>query len=84
MPRLSGWKLARNKLSRTFEIQDFVQSLSFLNSLVAYFELWIMIPTSALHGRGDLRVDALRPGRKGRRTEMSRSRRISSSTRARS
>ena len=38
MPRLSGWKLARNKLSRTFEFQDFVQSLSFVNSLVAYFE----------------------------------------------
>ena len=39
MPRLSGWKLARNKLSRTFEFQDFVQSLSFVNSLVAYFEI---------------------------------------------
>jgi 4a-hydroxytetrahydrobiopterin dehydratase len=39
MPRLSGWKLANNKLSRTFEFQDFVQSLSFLNSLVAYFEI---------------------------------------------
>ena len=38
MPRLYGWKLARNKLSRTFEFQDFVQSLSFMNSLVAYFE----------------------------------------------
>jgi 4a-hydroxytetrahydrobiopterin dehydratase len=38
IPRLSGWKLANNKLSRTFEFQDFVQSLSFLNSLVAYFE----------------------------------------------
>jgi 4a-hydroxytetrahydrobiopterin dehydratase len=38
MPRLSGWKLADNKLSRTFEFQDFVQSLSFINSLVAYFE----------------------------------------------
>ena len=38
MPRLSAWKLARNKLSRTFEFQDFVQSLSFVNSLVAYFE----------------------------------------------
>jgi 4a-hydroxytetrahydrobiopterin dehydratase len=38
MPRLSGWKLAHNKLSRTFEFQDFVQSLSFVNSLVAYFE----------------------------------------------
>jgi pterin-4a-carbinolamine dehydratase len=38
-PRLSGWKLAQNKLSRTFEFQDFVQSLSFGNSLVAYFEI---------------------------------------------
>lgn len=38
MPRLSGWKLARNKLTRTFEFQDFVQSLGFVNSLVAYFE----------------------------------------------
>ena len=36
MPRLSGWKLAHNKLSRTFEFQDFVASLSFINSLVAY------------------------------------------------
>ena len=38
MPRLSGWKLADNKLIRTFEFQDFVQSLSFINSLIAYFE----------------------------------------------
>ena len=38
MPRLAGWKLAQNKLTRTFEFQDFVQSLSFVNSLVAYFE----------------------------------------------
>ena len=38
MPRLSGWKLAHHKLSRTFEFQDFVHSLSFVNSLVAYFE----------------------------------------------
>ena len=38
MPRLSGWKLSANKLTRTFEFQDFVQSLSFVNSLVAYFE----------------------------------------------
>jgi len=39
MPRMSGWTLAHNKLSRTFEFQDFVQSLSFVNSLVAYFEI---------------------------------------------
>jgi 4a-hydroxytetrahydrobiopterin dehydratase len=38
MSRLAGWKMAENKLSRTFEFQDFVQSLSFVNSLVAYFE----------------------------------------------
>jgi len=38
MPRLAGWKLAHNKLTRTCEFQDFVQSLSFVNSLVAYFE----------------------------------------------
>jgi 4a-hydroxytetrahydrobiopterin dehydratase len=31
-------ELAQNKLSRTFEFQDFVESLSFVNSLVAYFE----------------------------------------------
>src|SRR3954447_14995878 len=38
MPRLTGWTLAGNKLTRTFEFQDFVASLSFINSLVAYFE----------------------------------------------
>lgn len=38
MPRLAGWKLAQHKLVRTLEFQDFVQSLSFVNSLVAYFE----------------------------------------------
>ena len=38
MPRLSGWKLSDNKLSRTLEFRDFVHSLSFINSLVAYFE----------------------------------------------
>ena len=38
MPRLAGWKLVQNKLSRTIEFQDFVDSLSFVNSLVAYFE----------------------------------------------
>lgn len=38
MPRLAGWKLARNKLTRTFEFRDFVHSLGFINSLVAYFE----------------------------------------------
>ena len=39
MPRLVGWKLTQNKLSRTFEFQDFVHSLSFVNALVAYFEM---------------------------------------------
>ena len=38
MPRLAGWTLKQQKLVRTFEFQDFVQSLSFINSLVAYFE----------------------------------------------
>ena len=38
MPRLTGWRLAGNKLTRTFEFQDFVASLSFVNALVAYFE----------------------------------------------
>ena len=38
MPRLSGWTFADDKLSRTFEFQDFVASLSFVNSLIAYFE----------------------------------------------
>jgi 4a-hydroxytetrahydrobiopterin dehydratase len=38
MPRLSGWALENNKLCRTFEFRDFVHSLSFVNSLVAYFE----------------------------------------------
>jgi 4a-hydroxytetrahydrobiopterin dehydratase len=38
MPRLAGWRLVRNKLVRTFEFQDFVASLGFVNSLVAYFE----------------------------------------------
>jgi 4a-hydroxytetrahydrobiopterin dehydratase len=38
MPRLAGWKLDSNKLTRTFEFQDIVHSLSFVNSLVAYFE----------------------------------------------
>ncbi|MGC4081552.1 MAG: 4a-hydroxytetrahydrobiopterin dehydratase [Vicinamibacterales bacterium] len=38
MPRLAGWRLVRNKLVRTFEFQDFVESLSFVNALVAYFE----------------------------------------------
>jgi pterin-4a-carbinolamine dehydratase len=35
MPRLSGWKLARNKLTRTFEFQDFVASLSFVNMMTS-------------------------------------------------
>jgi pterin-4a-carbinolamine dehydratase len=38
MPRLSGWKLAHNKLSRTFESQDFGGSQTFVNSLVTYFQ----------------------------------------------
>ena len=38
MPRLIGWKLANDKLTREFEFQDFVESMSFVNSLIAYFE----------------------------------------------
>lgn len=38
MPRLPGWTLAQHRLVRAFEFQDFVESLSFVNSLVAYFE----------------------------------------------
>lgn len=38
LPRLGGWKLKDNKLVRMFEFQDFVHSLSFINSLVVYFE----------------------------------------------
>ena len=38
MPRLTGWTLDGHKLTREFEFQDFVESLSFINSLVAYFE----------------------------------------------
>ncbi len=38
MPRLAGWTLANDKLVRTFEFQDFIASLAFVNSLVAYFE----------------------------------------------
>jgi len=38
MPRLAGWKLANNRISRTLEFRDFVDALSFVNSLVAYFE----------------------------------------------
>ena len=38
LPRLAGWRLKSNKLTRTFEFQDFVASLSFVNALVAYFE----------------------------------------------
>jgi 4a-hydroxytetrahydrobiopterin dehydratase len=44
MPRLSGWTLSHNKLSRTFEFQDFVQSLSFVNSLVGISRRLIIIP----------------------------------------
>ncbi|HET9368848.1 MAG TPA: 4a-hydroxytetrahydrobiopterin dehydratase [Vicinamibacterales bacterium] len=38
MPRLSGWQHRDHKLVRTFEFRDFVDSLGFVNSLVAYFE----------------------------------------------
>ena len=39
MTRLSGWThSSRNRLVSAFEFQDFLQSLSFVNRLVAYFE----------------------------------------------
>jgi 4a-hydroxytetrahydrobiopterin dehydratase len=38
LPTHLGGRSGRSLLSRTFEFQDFVQSLSFVNSLVAYFE----------------------------------------------
>lgn len=38
LPRLPGWKLAHNTLSRTFAFRDFVESVSFVNRLVVYFE----------------------------------------------
>lgn len=38
LPRLGGWKLKDNKLVHMFEFQDFVHSLSFINSMVVYFE----------------------------------------------
>lgn len=38
LPRLTGWKRTGNKLTRTFEFQDFIHSLGFVNSLVVYFE----------------------------------------------
>jgi pterin-4a-carbinolamine dehydratase len=67
MPRLSGWKLADNKLTRTFEFQDFVQSLSFVNSLVAYFETIDHHPDVRIIRRSDVRIDSLRCRRKGHR-----------------
>jgi 4a-hydroxytetrahydrobiopterin dehydratase len=39
MPRLTGWKLANDRLTRTFEFKGFVESLCFINGLVAYFEV---------------------------------------------
>lgn len=38
VPRLLGWEHRDGKLIRSFEFEDFVESLSFINSLVAYFE----------------------------------------------
>ena len=38
LTRLPGWRYHDNRLSRSFEFQDFVESLSFVNSLVAHFE----------------------------------------------
>ncbi len=38
LPRLPGWSHRNGRLVREFEFQDFVESLAFVNSLVAYFE----------------------------------------------
>ena len=85
MPRLSGWKLARNKLSTTFEFQDFVQSLSFVNSLVAYFETVDHHPDGPYRvWRGHVRAHALRPGGKVADRDVEVAKKTSSLYRARS
>lgn len=38
LPSLPGWTYTDDKLTREFEFRDFVDSLNFINSLVAYFE----------------------------------------------
>jgi|SRR3989344_2808034 len=35
---LPGWKFAEDKISKTFEFKDFVDSIGFVNSLVSFFE----------------------------------------------
>ncbi|MGE5297764.1 MAG: 4a-hydroxytetrahydrobiopterin dehydratase [Acidobacteriaceae bacterium] len=35
---LPGWSYSDNKISKEFQFKDFVDSLSFVNSMVAYFE----------------------------------------------
>ena len=85
MPRLAGWKLARNKLSRTFEFQDFVQSLSFVNGLVAYFETMDHHP-DVLIAYGDVTFDLTRydVGGKVSDRDVEVAKKISSAYRARS
>ncbi len=35
---LSGWTYSNNKISKEFKFNDFVDSLSFINRLVAFFQ----------------------------------------------
>ena len=78
-------ELANNKLSRTFEFQDFVHSLSFVNSLVAYFETVDHHPDVHIAYRGsDLRIDALRLGGKVTDRDVEVAKKISSMYRTRS
>jgi 4a-hydroxytetrahydrobiopterin dehydratase len=68
LPRLSGWKLIRDRLSRTFEFQEFVQSLSFVNSLVAYFETHDRHPDVYI-AYGDVTFELTRYDVRGRVTD---------------
>lgn len=85
MPRLAGWKLAKNKLVRTLEFQDFVQSLSFVNSLVAYFETIDHHPDVRI-AYGDVTFELTRYDVGGRVTslDVEVAKKISSTYRARS
>jgi len=38
LSRLPGWTFADDKISKEFEFIDFVDSLSFINAMVAYFQ----------------------------------------------
>lgn len=39
LERLPGWDYAESKLFKELQFTDFVDTLSFINSLVAYFEI---------------------------------------------